>query len=162
MCMRQSLAHSAILLDVRLFGIAPRRIAAHGGKMIQREIVLYRTMEVGKRRMTTFPGNIYDGQGTSLDPTIPDLVQDQLDTYPHRSLVTDRNRAPIVRVWLLADDATPDAIPPVLMIEAVRLVLAGKGVLILAQRPEPEVDVRTGLLQALDLFTATQDKVRHV
>lgn len=43
------------------------------------------------------------------------------------------------------------------MIEAVKLILTGKGVLILAQRPEPEVDVRTGLLQALDLFTATQD-----
>ncbi len=43
------------------------------------------------------------------------------------------------------------------MIETVKLVLAGKGILILAQRPEPEVDVRTGLLQALDLLTATQD-----
>jgi len=81
--------------------------------------------------------------------------------YPHRSLVTDRDLAPVDRIWLPADDATPDAIPPVLMIEAVRLVLAGKGVLILAQRPEPEVDVRTGLLQALDLFTATQDVAGH-
>ena len=107
--------------------------------------------------MTAFPGAIYDGQGASLDPTIPDLVQEQLDTYPHRSLVTDRNRAPIVHVWLLTNDATPDAIPPVLMIEAVKLVLAGKCVLILAQRPEPEVDVREGLLQAPDLFTATQN-----
>ncbi len=47
------------------------------------------------------------------------------------------------------------------MIEAVKLVMAGKGVLILAQRPEPEVDVREGLLQALDLFTATQDVAGH-
>ena len=76
-------------------------------------------------------------------------------------MVTDRTLAPVARVWLLANDATPDAIPPVLMIEAVKLVLAGKGVLILAQRPEPEVDVRTGLLQALDLFTATQDVAGH-
>ena len=60
--------------------------------------------------------------------------------------MTDRNRAPIVRVWLLTNDATPDAIPPIL---------------ILAQRPEPEVDVRTGLLQALDLFTAPQDAAGH-
>ena len=111
--------------------------------------------------MTTFPGAIYDGHGASLDPTVPDLVQDQLDACPHHSLVTDRDAAPIVRVWLLANDATPDAIPPVLMIEAVKLVLAGKGVLILAQRPEPEVVVRTGLLQALDLFTATQDVAGH-
>ena len=111
--------------------------------------------------MSSFPGGIYDGQGANLDPTVLDLTQDQIDACPHRSLVTDRDAAPIIRVWLLADDATPDAIPPVLMIEAVNLVLAGKGVLILAQRPEPEVDVRTALLQALDLFTATQDVAGH-
>ena len=111
--------------------------------------------------MSSFPGAIYNGQGKSLDPTVPDLAQEQIDACPHRSMVTDRNLAPIVRVWLLANDATPDAIPPVLMTEAVKLVLAGKGALILAQRPEPEVDVRTGLLQALDLFTATQDVAGH-
>ena len=33
--------------------------------------------------------------------------------------------------------------------------------MILAQRPEPEVDVRTALLHALDLFTATQDVAGH-
>jgi len=76
-------------------------------------------------------------------------------------MVADRDAAPVARVWLLADDATPDAIPSVLMIEAVRLVLAGKGVLILAQRPEPEVDVRDGLLQALHLFTIPRDGARH-
>ncbi len=102
--------------------------------------------------MSSFPGAIYDGQGKSLDPTVPDLLQEQLDGYPHRSMVTDRDVAPVARVWLLADDATPDAIPPVLMIEAVRLVLAGKGILILARRPEPVVDVRDGLLDALDLL----------
>ena len=107
--------------------------------------------------MTTFPGAIYDDDGKSLDPTVPDLVQEQVDADPHRSLVTDRDAAPIVRVWLLTNDAMPDVIPPVLMIEAVKLVLAGKGVLILAQRPEPEVDVQTGLLLALDLFTITRD-----
>jgi len=107
--------------------------------------------------MSSFPGAIYEGQGKSLDPTIPDLRQEQLDGYPHRSMVMDWTLAPVARVWLLANDATPDTIPPGLMIEAVKLVLAGKGVLILAQRPEPEVDVREGLLHALDLFTATQD-----
>lgn len=76
-------------------------------------------------------------------------------------MVTDRSLAPVARVWLLANDATPDAIPPVLMIEAVRLVLAGKGVLILAQRPEPEVDVHEGLLHALDLATAPHDLAGH-
>lgn len=124
-------------------------------------------MRPGPDRNTTieraagFPGTIYDGQGKGLDSTIPDLLQEQLDGYPHRSLVTDRDVAPVARVWLLANDATPDAIPHVLMIEAVKLVLAGKGVLILAQRPEPEVDVRTGLLQALDLLKQSQLACTH-
>ncbi len=75
-------------------------------------------------RMTSFPGFVYDGQGQSLDPTVPDLVQEQFDACPHRSLVAEHDRAPVARVWLLANDATPDAIPPLLMIEAVKLVLA--------------------------------------
>ena len=71
-------------------------------------------MEGSRRRMTTFPGAIYDGQGASLDPTMLDLAQDQLDACLHRSLVTDRDAVPVVRIWLLANDATPDAIPAVL------------------------------------------------
>lgn len=101
-----------------------------------------------------FPGAIYDADGRSLDPTIPDLVQDELDAYPHRSLVTDRDVAPVACIWLLADDATPTTVPPCIMAEAVQLVLAGKGIVILARRPEAEVDVRTALFQALDLATA--------
>ena len=111
--------------------------------------------------MNSFLGGVYDGQGANLGPTVPDLTQDQIDAGPHRSMVSDRDLAPVVRVWLLADDATPDAIPPVLMIEAVKLVLAGRGVLILAQRPEPEVDVRAALPHVLDLFTAPQDAAGH-
>ena len=112
--------------------------------------------------MTGFPSTIYNGEGRSLDLTVPDLAQEQLDAAPHRSLVTtDRNIAPVARVWLLANDATPDTIPPVLTVEAVKLVLAGKGVLIVTQRREVEVDARDALLQALDLFTATQDVAGH-
>ena len=113
-------------------------------------------------RVVSFPGSMFDANGKSLDPTIPDLLQEQLDAYPHRSMVTtDRDLAPVVRVWLLADDAMPAAIPPILMAEAVRLVLDGGGVLILARRREPEIDVRTALLHALDLFTAPQDAAGH-
>jgi hypothetical protein len=111
--------------------------------------------------MSTFPGGIYDADGKSLDLTMPDLLQEQIDRCSHRSLVSDRDQAPVARVWLLANDATPDAIHPVIMSNAVELVLAGKSVLILAHRPEPEVDVRMRLLQALDLFTTTQDVAGH-
>ena len=105
---------------------------------------------------------MFNAEGASLDPAIPDLTEEKRIEYPHRSMVARDGAAPVVQVWLLTDDATPDAIPPVLMIEAVKLVLAGKGVLILAQRPELEVDVRTGLLQALALFTTTQHVAGHV
>ena len=111
--------------------------------------------------MSGFPGTLYDGQGKSLDPTIPDLLQEHLEGYPYRSMVMDRLLAPVARIWLLANDATPDAVPPVLMIEAVEMVLAGESIVILAQRPEPEVDVREGLLQALDLYTAPHKAAGH-
>jgi hypothetical protein len=129
----------------------------HGGKVIRREIVLCRTMEGTKRRMTSFPGTIYDGQGRSLDLTVPDLLQEQLDAYPHHSMVADRDAAPIARVWLLADDATFAAINPVIATEAIELVLAGKAIVILGRRLEPAVDVRDGLLDALDLHTLLDD-----
>ena len=107
--------------------------------------------------MSSFPGTIYGLGGKSLDPNVPDLAPGQIDGYPHRCIVSYRNLAPIARMWRLTNDATSAAIPHALMIGAVKLVLAGKGILILAQRREPEVDVREGLLRALDLFTATQD-----
>ena len=112
-------------------------------------------------RAAGFPGTLYDADGRSLDPTMPDLEQDQVDACPHRSMVTDRDMAPVACVWLLANDAAPGAIASAIMAEAVQLVLAGKGVLILAQRPEPEVDVRTALLQALDLATAPYEAAGH-
>ena len=82
-------------------------------------------MSITPSHSRVFPGNMFDADGKSLDPTMPDLLQDQIDAYPHRSMVTDRDKAPVARMWLLADDATPDAIPPILMTEAVRLILAG-------------------------------------
>ncbi len=62
------------------------------------------------------------------------MTPDQLkiDACPHRSMVTTGDLAPVARVWLLADDATPAAIPSPVLDEAVKLVLAGKGILILA------------------------------
>ncbi len=70
-------------------------------------------------------------------------------------MVTTGDLAPVARVWLLAADATPTAITSPVLDEAVQLVAAGMGVLIQAQRPEPELDVREGLLQALRLFTVS-------
>jgi hypothetical protein len=107
--------------------------------------------------MSSFPGAMFNAEGASLDATIPDLTQDKLDEYPHRSMVARDGAAPIARVWLLADDATFAAVNPVIATEAVELVLVGKAIVILGRRLEPAVDVRDGLLDALDLRALPDD-----
>ncbi len=102
--------------------------------------------------MSIFPGAVFNAEGVSLDPAIPDLTQETLDGYQHRSMVARDGVAPIAQVWLLADDATLAAVHPVIVAEAVKLVLAGKAIVVLARRLEPAVDVRDGLLDALDLL----------
>jgi len=100
---------------------------------------------------------MFNAEGVSLDATIPDLTQDKLDEYPHRSMVARDGAAPIARVWLLADDAAFTAINPVIAAKAIELVLAGKAIVILGRRLEPAVDVRDGLLDALDRRASPDD-----
>jgi len=100
--------------------------------------------------MIQFPGAMFNAEGASLDATIPDLTEGTLVEYPHRSMVARDGAAPIAQVWLLADDATFAAVNPVILAGAVKLVLGGKGIVVLARRLEPAVDVRDGLLNALD------------
>jgi hypothetical protein len=106
---------------------------------------------------TAFPGSMFNAEGVSLDATIPDLTQDKLDEYPRRSMVARDGAASIARIWLLADDATFAAVNPVIATEAIKLVLAGKAIMILGRRLEPAVDVRDGLLDALDLHASPDD-----
>ena len=109
------------------------------------------------QRMSSFPGAMFNAEGASLDATIPDLTEETLDEYPHRSMVARSGTAPIARVWLLANDATFTAVNPVIATEAVELVLAGSAIVILGRRFEPAVDVRDGLLNALELHTSPDD-----
>jgi hypothetical protein len=108
--------------------------------------------------MSGFPGSMFNAEGVSLDATIPDLTQDKLDEYPHRSMVARDGAAPVARVWLLADDATFAAVNPVIATEAIELVMAGRAIVILGRRLEPAVDVRDGLLDMLDQY-ASPDEV---
>ena len=94
---------------------------------------------------------MFNAEGASLDATIPDLTEETLIEYPHRSMVARDSSAPIGQVWLLADDATFAAVHPMILAEAVGLVLSGKGIVVLGRRLEPAVDVRDRLLDALDL-----------
>ncbi len=111
--------------------------------------------------MSSFPGSMFNAEGVSLDATIPDLTEGTMDEYPHRSMVARDGAAPIARVWLLADDATFAAVNPVIATEAVEMVLAGKAIVILGRRLEPAVDVRDGLLDALDQIDLPADVARH-
>ncbi len=45
--------------------------------------------------------------------------------------------------------------------EAIELVLAGKAIVILGRRLEPAVDIRDGLLDALDLLERFADVARR-
>ena len=45
--------------------------------------------------------------------------------------------------------------------EAIELALTGKAIVILGRRLEPAVDVRDGLLDALDLLDRPGDVARH-
>ncbi len=104
---------------------------------------------------------MFNVEGISLDATIPNLTQDKLDKYPPRSMVARNGVAPVAQVWLLADDATFAAVNPVIAAEAIELVLAGQAIVILGRRLEPAVDVRDGLLDALDLLDRPGNVVRH-
>lgn len=99
--------------------------------------------------------------GISLDPTIPTLTQEMMDEDSHRSIVTLDNHAPISCASLLADDASSAAIHPVIVAEAMELLLAGKGLLISARWHKFAVEVWTGLLLSLNLFTSSERMVGY-
>lgn len=115
----------------------------------------------GGQSMSSFPGAMFNAEGVSLDATIPDLTEEKLDEYLHRSMVARDGAAPIAQVWLLSDDAEFAAVHPVILAEAVKLVLSGKAIVILGRRLEPAVDVRDGLLDALELHASPGDAAGH-
>lgn len=112
----------------------------------------------------TFPGRIYDPEGVSLSPDVPDLTQDVIDAYPHRSMVSgvdfdpdddgDLNPSVVGQVWVLSDDAEYEAVPLAVRVDALALMAAGKGILLVARHPDPGIAVRDGLLDAMEQFEA--------
>ena len=76
-------------------------------------------------------------------------------------MVTREGVAPVGQVWLLSDDATFVAVHPMIVAEAIQMVLAGMSIVILGRRLEPAVDVRDGLLDALDLIDTPDDAAGH-
>lgn len=108
-------------------------------------------------RTAGFPGSVFNAEGASFDAAVPNLTPEKLHEYPHRSMVVRDGAASVARMWLLSDDATFVTINPLIVAEAVKMVLAGEGIVILGRRPEPVADVRDGLLDALDLLGPSKD-----
>ncbi len=76
-------------------------------------------------------------------------------------MVARDGAASVAQVWLLSDNAEFVAVHPVILAEAVKLVLSCKAIVILARRLEPAVDVRDGLLDALGLLGPPEDVAEH-
>ena len=108
---------------------------------------------------SSFPRTMFDAEGTSLDRTISGLTEERLVEYQQRSIMARNATAPFARVWLVSDDTTFAPVPAVIVVEAFKLLLAGKGVVVLARRLKAAVDVRDGLLDTLDGYTASQHAV---
>ncbi len=115
--------------------------------------------------MSGFPVCIYDGDGVSLDRRVPDLTQAQLDTCDGRTMVVKAGTPlfpPTERVWFLDDGASPAEVPQRYWEEAVRLMLDGKGIVILAREEGAIVDsIRERLIELLALAEAPGDAVGY-
>ena len=116
--------------------------------------------------MTTFPGFIFDGEGRPLDNRASSLTQEELDACEYRSAVQAKvgslapdGLAPVALIWLLNDDATFAAIPPAILSVTVEMARKGQSVLVLARHPEVGVEIRDGLLEALELAQAPAEMV---
>ncbi len=96
--------------------------------------------------MSRFPGLRFDEAAHSLDPQVPDLMQEQVDACRYKSMVALDDLAPIGQCWLLDDDATLEAIPASIRIAAIAKMLTGEAIMLLCRRARPERVVREGLL----------------
>ncbi len=48
--------------------------------------------------MSNFPSAMFNAEGASLDATIPDLTEQTLIEYPHRSMVAQDGITPVGQV----------------------------------------------------------------
>ena len=81
-----------------------------------------------------FPGTLYDGDGTRLAGTGPEVLPELDDTIPHKALLRDRPGGEEVvvmehgdRLWLLPDSfGSPPELPISLLAELATVVRAGR------------------------------------
>ena len=113
--------------------------------------------------MIGFPGRLFDGEGSPLDGLANDLTHDQIDPSSHRSAVQkgEGGMGPIAVIWLMNDTAAFKDIPPGILSASIEAAMNGRAILVLARLPEVGAEIRDGLLEALELAQAPDDKAGH-
>ena len=106
--------------------------------------------------MIRFPGVVYAGSGRSLYRRRRDLSLETIADCEHRAVICWMPGAEIARVWVLANDATAEAIPERVQNQTLEYVWAGVAVLLLARRPEPIQSIRFHLASALAIAALMQ------
>lgn len=109
-------------------------------------------------RPESFPGALYDGDGTLLAGDGPEMTDEFAKEFPHKALVHDKpvNVSVAVlekgdRLWLLPKSfGTPPVLPMLLLTDLADLVRAGRKVGLAARERVPYEQARDALKLLLD------------
>ncbi len=101
--------------------------------------------------LTTFPGTLYDGDGTRLAGDGPEFTPELADDLPHKALITDRPGSREIavleagdRLWLLPDSfGTPPVLPVLLLTDLAHVVRCGSKVGLAGSNEDAYVLART-------------------
>ena len=115
--------------------------------------------------MIGFPGRLFDGEGGPVDGLADDLTQDRLDASQFRAAVQKgeggEGMRPVAVIWMMDDTASFKDIPPGILSASIEAAMNGHAILVLARLPEVGAEIRDGLLEALELAQAPDDKAGH-
>jgi len=116
-----------------------------------------RTSATPQPFLTTFPGTLYDGDGTRLAGDGPEFTSEIADDLPHKALIHGEPRAVDVavleasdRLWLLPDSfGTPPVLPVLLLTDLAHVVRHGYKVGLAASSHDAYVLARDALMLLL-------------
>ena len=108
--------------------------------------------------LTTFPGTLYDGDGTRLAGSGPEMTPELTDPLPHKALIHGKPGAVDIavleagdRLWLLPDSfGTPPVLPMLLLTDLAHLVRCGRKVGLAGSNEDAYVLARDALMLLLD------------
>ena len=112
---------------------------------------------------------VFDGDGKALAAGDSDLTQAEVDFNKIRTVVTRDvgdmtgwdDSDLVDRVWILAEGATFDCIPPAERHVAWEILRTDRAVFLLSNDRRAEDSVRCGLMDLIDLDDAPQERCGH-